>query len=872
MHEINFAKLQCGMKKFFLLFVMASASLTLFYGCQKYDDSEIRQEIKDLGEKVARLESWCKSSQEAVDYVAVLKDAVNSINSIESVAAFDDETGSGYVITFTNKQSIKLYNGKDGDTFFGNVTVGSSFVEFILADGSKFIIDRLATSISFDSFETKNVARGDTIWTVMNEVFTKSEYAAFTAELKTDDGTATSIATKSASEGREWNIEAIAPKFKEDGSLARSAGVVISNASEAGGRGVLKVSLVTNNGKETSSSLVIDVMPNYLSFSAVEAGASVSMEIFGEYEAPSIEYSTNGLDWTAFDFSSPQTITLPELGDKVYWRNTGEADYFSKNENQCIAFVLGESKVAADGNVMSLIDKSCKSLAIPRDACFNYLFAGCKSLVSAPDLPATQLTPYCYEYMFYGCKSLEEAPDLPADVVPYAAYSYMFHSCSSIGKAPELPAKEVGDFGYQWMFSKCTSLTEAPSLPADKIGESCYYSMFRGCSSLVKAPQQLPAANLADFCYQQMFADCTSLKEAPLLPATTMKDWCYSIMFAGCKSLEKAPKLPAIELKEGCYYEMFAACPSLKEAPELPAEKMASMCYQDMFLNCISLESAPELPAKELAKQCYMEMFANCKALKDAPELTAEKMAYLCYHGMFLNCSALEKAHAIAATEMDEWCFYRMFMDCVSLKEGPDMIPAEKMAYACNYEMFRGCTSLEKAPALPATVLAESCYGFMFLECTSLEEAPYLPAIELVPECYYGMFYGCESVVKAPELPATKLVDDCYTGLFYGCTSLNHIKVHFTDWENSAGTDSWVSGVPSVGSFECPADLEIKYGDSNIPTGWSVNGTTPANTNSFATSATKLTNGTHLMPIDLKTPKIQDIPVKKASAYFTIPQ
>ena len=180
--------------------------MALFSGCQKYDDTQIRQEIKDLGERVAALEAWTRNSQEAVDYVAVLKEAVKNMNSIESVSDFEDEHGSGYIITFTNKQTIRLYHGKDGDAFFGNVNVGSSSVEFILADGTSFIVDRVSNSIGFDSFETKTVARGDTIWTVMNEAFTKSEYAAFTAELKTDDGTATSIVTKSATGDGEWKM------------------------------------------------------------------------------------------------------------------------------------------------------------------------------------------------------------------------------------------------------------------------------------------------------------------------------------------------------------------------------------------------------------------------------------------------------------------------------------------------------------------------------------------------------------------------------------------------------------------------------------------------------------------------------------------
>ena len=73
---------------------------------------------------------------------------------------------------------------------------------------------------------------------------------------------------------------------------------------------------------------------NYLAFSAVEAGATVSLEIVGQCEAPSLEYSTDLKKWIKFDFSKPQTITLKDVGDKVYWRNTGKTDTFSPADNE----------------------------------------------------------------------------------------------------------------------------------------------------------------------------------------------------------------------------------------------------------------------------------------------------------------------------------------------------------------------------------------------------------------------------------------------------------------------------------------------------------------------------------------------------------
>ena len=628
------------MKRLFHLIVAAVFATALLAGCQKYDDSDLRRQLQELREKLQSLEAWCSNSQSAIDAVAVLQEVVKNMNSVESIDPFIDADGAtGYVITFTNKQTIKLYNGKDGDTFFGNVVVKDDCIEFTLADGRKFTVPR-----------------------------------------------------------------------KQDEH-------------------------------------------NYLAFEAVEAGATVSMEIVGKVEAPSLEYSTNKLDWTPFDFSNPQTITLKNVGDKVYWRNTNKSDHFSASADNYVHFDLGEKKIAAEGNVMSLIDSSCKSVTIPSDDCFTSLFGSCTGLVSAPELPAKELA--------YGC------------------YSRMFRGCSSLVKAPRLDATNLASHCYYSMFLSCTSLEEAPELPATRVAQSSYNTMFGYCSALKKAPE-LPAMDLDDFCYQGMFYGCTSLKKAPKLPATVLAPDCYSIMFYGCTSLVEAPLLPSMKMEEECYFGMFWMCGSLKKAPKLPATELATSCYTNMFTICESLEEAPEiLPATTLAEKCYYMMFAGCSALKEAPELSATSLA--------------------------SECCYSMFSDCYALKEAPEL-QAEALAKGCFYLMFMNCNSLKVAPELPATELADECYAGMFMGCTELESAPYLPATALAPGCYDSMFAFCGN--------------------------LKYIKVAFDDWGDGTYTPDWVAGVGAEGNFECPEGLEIKYGDNNIPAGWSVNGAVPVATKS----------------------------------------
>lgn len=136
-------------------------------------------------------------------------------------------------------------------------------------------------------------------------------------------------------------------------------------------------------------------------------------------------------------------------------------------------------------------------------------------------------------------------------------------------------------------------------------------------------------------------------------------------------------------------------------------------------------------------------------------------------------------------------------------------------------QMFRACSSLVNAPTLPATILAQGCYTYMFRGCTSLTTTSTLPATTLHTGSYEGMFYDCSSLETAPEIYATTLVEYSCNNMFSRCTKLNNIKVHFTSWVENA-TNNWVAGVSSSGTFYKPSALPTKFGDSYIPTGWTV--------------------------------------------------
>ena len=248
----------------------------------------------------------------------------------------------------------------------------------------------------------------------------------------------------------------------------------------------------------------------WLCFTAEEAGSTVAMQAVGSAPAVTLETSFDGEIWESFTVGET-TITLPNVGDKVYFRaGEGGNTAMASSANDYNNFSIITGRIAASGNIMSLLNG-----------------------VSPDSIIAT----YCYYSMFNGCTALVQAPELPATTLGTYCYCYMFNGCTSLVQAPELPATTLGTYCYYSMFNGCTSLVQAPELPATTLRIYCYYYMFNGSTSLVQAPE-LPATTLATFCYSNMFKGCTSLAQAPELPATTLKRSCYANMFRDCINID----------------------------------------------------------------------------------------------------------------------------------------------------------------------------------------------------------------------------------------------------------------------------------------------------------------------------------------------
>ena len=235
-----------------------------------------------------------------------------------------------------------------------------------------------------------------------------------------------------------------------------------------------------------------DLTSPYVTFTAEEAGSTLGLTKLSTNQI--LEYSNDTTTWNTMDTST--NISLPNTGDKVYVRGILSANNSSSNYTR---FKM-TGKISASGN--------------------------CNAIWNHEDLEAA-LKQYCGYYMFYGCTSLVSAPELPATTLADDCYKQMFESCTSLTAAPELPATTLSSSCYSHMFSNCISLTGAPALPATTLASNCYERMFGECWKLTTAPE-LPATKLAYYCYQLMFAGCKNLNKITCLATDINSSWTYN--------------------------------------------------------------------------------------------------------------------------------------------------------------------------------------------------------------------------------------------------------------------------------------------------------------------------------------------------------
>ena len=100
---------------------------------------KLSERLDDLEARVAALEELCALMNEEITSMQTVISALEEGLYITDVR----EVGDGYLIEFSNGDTITIRHGtdgKNGDSFFSSVVVGDEYVTFTLADGTSFQI------------------------------------------------------------------------------------------------------------------------------------------------------------------------------------------------------------------------------------------------------------------------------------------------------------------------------------------------------------------------------------------------------------------------------------------------------------------------------------------------------------------------------------------------------------------------------------------------------------------------------------------------------------------------------------------------------------------------------------------------------------
>lgn len=166
------------------------------------------------------------------------------------------DDGNTWTYLLSNGYKVKA-TGDAGDSFFKSVDASNpGYVAFTFADGTTINVPRSGIVLSFDYENIRILPSSDTITVDVNiDGLSAANYYGMYAELKTADGSVMSLTRAS----RSIDVE-LSDNYKK-------ATVKFTNSSV--GKAVLRVTVITNDYKEVSASIILNQISSASDFLAL---------------------------------------------------------------------------------------------------------------------------------------------------------------------------------------------------------------------------------------------------------------------------------------------------------------------------------------------------------------------------------------------------------------------------------------------------------------------------------------------------------------------------------------------------------------------------------------------------------------------------
>ena len=227
---------------------------------------------------------------------------------------------------------------------------------------------------------------------------------------------------------------------------------------------------------------------------------------------------------------------------------------------------------------------------------FSYMFDGCYSLYSLPDISEINIEKAnCIKCMFFSCSSLTSISDISKwDTKNINNMLGLFYGCSSLKSLPDISQWNTENVKYfQYMFSRCKSLLSLPDISKWNTSKAEQMQfMFSECSSLLSLPD-ISKWNMSKMInIEYMFNECFNLTSIPDISKwDTSNVQSISKMFFMCSSLSSLPDISKWNLNNlNCIYFTFTKCISLSSFPDIDKydKYLKNFNVKNLMYDCIN--------------------------------------------------------------------------------------------------------------------------------------------------------------------------------------------------------------------------------------------------------------------------------------------
>ena len=807
--------------------------LTFLLGCDKYDDSEVRSDIKDLKSRVEALEQLCRNMNSNLTSLQAIVDAIQKQDGIVGVEELPG--GQGYSVKFVSGKVIFLYNGKNGeDGVTPKISVrkdsdGKYYWtvdgEWLLVDGGKvradgddgndgvtpqFKIEGDFWYVSYDNGKS---------WAKLGNATGENGKDAVTPQFKIEDG----FWYVSYDNGKSWKkLDKASGENGKDGADGKDGDAFFKSVTINDGY----VVFVMNDADQTTLRVPLARIVAVSSIKYVpenldgvvnvkyymDGGKIVPQDVLIKFEVlpqGAADYIVENWEDVLVAKAIYVSSTKAAIGDFVTLNVKGTV----KDEDNVIIVsidagsfddVFFSTSTSTGANLRLSVkmngNEEVSSDYLPMVPCLST-----DKVIEYTSVSGKAMSSDCFDIRTvhgiitctnsyngdYGRITFESPtnyyqPEIDCDFSIWKNYTIIENKeLKSLRFATPIDL-------YDLSFERCVALEKVDLANVNTYNCNDMSSMFKKCSKITRLDlSAFNATNVAGM--SEMFKDCSSLASLDLSGFKTENVEGMSEMFEGCSSLTSLNLSGFDTKKVEDMRLMFKDCVNLTslDLASFNTENVKNMIM--MFQNCSSLASLDLSGFNTKNVEDMVCMFENCGKLTHLDMSGFHTGAVKDMHYMFKDCVSLTSLDLSSFDTRNVNSMGCMFSGCSSLTSLN--LSSFRTDNVTNMaDMFDGCSKLVNLDLSGFNTRRAVYMLFMFYNCSSLSSLDLSSFNTRSCTSMSGMFCGCSSL-KSLDLSNFNTEKVTFMNqMFQNCSSLVTLDLSGFNMENVGDTGHMFDG------------------------------------------------------------------------------